>query len=249
MGAMPIIGWVAFGRVAAWVAALFAVLVLSTLGLGAAEAASLQSSCPGAATWDEAHREQLPEAMAARDATRTFTDPDLRAELQGRFAADQQARREYLAAPHNPTFVNRMVELDAKNLMWLKALVRDKGIPTVDQVGENGVKWTWLLVQHASRDPQLQAAVLPMFVKRYEAGELSGDDVAKLTDRILVAQGKPQRFGTQFNWLSGQFEHHPAADVSQIEAHRQELGLMPMSDYACMMNARSKNVVSGEASP
>lgn len=50
-------------------------------------------------------------------------------------------------------------------------------------------------VQHADRDPQLQATVLPMFIKRYEAGELSGDDVAKLADRILVAQGKPQRFG------------------------------------------------------
>jgi hypothetical protein len=246
---MPIMGWVVgFGRVGVWVAALYAVLVLSTLGLGAAEAANLQSTCPGASAWNEAHREQLPEAMAARDATRTSTDPDLRKELQEHFAADQQARREYLAAPHNPAFVNRMVELDAKNRMWLKALVRDKGVPTADQVGENGVKWTWLLVQHAVRDPQLQATVLPMFVKRYEAGEISADDVAKLTDRILVAQGKPQRFGTQFDWLSGQFEHHPAADVAQIEAHRRELGLMPMSDYACMMNARANNVASGEAS-
>jgi hypothetical protein len=224
-------------------------LVLCWLGWGAADAASLQSTCPGAAAWNEAHREQLPEAMAARDATRTFTDPNLRKELEERFAADQQARKEYLAAPHNPTFVNRMVELDAKNLMFLKALVRDKGIPTVDQVGENGVRWTWLLVQHASRGLQLQTTVLPMFVKRYEAGELGGDDVAKLTDRILVAQGKPQRFGTQFDWLSGQFEHHPAAEVAQIDAHRQELGLMPMSDYACMMNARSKNLASGEGSP
>jgi hypothetical protein len=243
---MPTMGWVvAVGRVAA----LCAVSVLPTLGLGAADAANLQSTCPGAAAWNEAHQDQLPEAMAARDAIRTFTDSDLRKELQERFAADQQARREYLAAPHNPAFVNRMVELDAKNLMWLKSLVRDKGIPTVDQVGESGVRWTWLLVQHASRGLQLQTSVLPLFVKRYEAGELSGDAVAKLTDRILVVQGKPQRFGTQFNWLSGQFEHYSAAEVAQIEAHRQELGLMPMSDYACMMNARSKNLAPGEGSP
>jgi hypothetical protein len=247
---MSIMGWVvAFGRVAVWVAAVCAVLVLSTLGLGAADAANLQSTCPGASAWNEAHREQMPEAMVARDATRTFTDSDLRKELQERFAADQRVRKDYLAAPHDAAVARRMDQLDARNLDWVKALVRENGIPTAEQVGENGVKWAWLLVQHAGRDPQLQATVLPMFVKRYEAGELSGDDVAKLTDRILVAQGKPQRFGTQFSWLSGQFEHHPAADVAQIDAHRRELGLMPMSDYACMMNARSKNVASGEASP
>jgi uncharacterized protein DUF6624 len=187
--------------------------------------------------------------MAARDATRTFTDPDLRKELQERFAADQRARKDYLAAPHDPATTRRVDQLDAESLNWLKALVRDKGIPTAEQVGENGVKWAWLLVQHADRDPKLQVTVLPMFVKRYETGELSADDVAKLTDRILVAQGKPQRFGTQFNWLSGQFERHQGGDIAEIDAHRRDLGLMPLTDYACMMRAKSKNAASRESLP
>jgi hypothetical protein len=187
--------------------------------------------------------------MAARDATRTVTDPDLRQELQERFAADQRARKDYLAAPHDPAVARRVDRLDAQNLDWLKALVRDRGIPTAAQVGENGLKWVWLLVQHADRDPQLQATVLPTFVKRYQAGELSGDDIARLTDRILIAQGKPQRFGTQFNWLSGQFEPRQAGDIVEIDAHRQELGLMSLTDYACMMSAKSKNIVSREPSP
>jgi hypothetical protein len=96
------------------------------------------------------------------------------------------------------------------------------------------------LVQHADRDPKLQATVLPMFVKRYEAGELPADDLAKLTDRVLIAQGKPQRFGTQFDWLSGKFNPRDAGDLTAIDAHRQEIGLMPLADYACMMNAKLK---------
>jgi hypothetical protein len=220
---------------------IYAALALSTMGLGAVDAANPPSPCPGAAAWNEAHREQLPEAMAARDATRTVTDPDLRKELQERFAADQRARKDYyLAAPHDPAVARRIDQLDAENLDWLKALVRDKGIPPAEQVGENGVKWAWLLVQHADRDPKLQATVLPMFVKRYEAGELPADYLAKLTDRVLIAQGKPQRFGTQFDWLSGKFNPRDAGDLTAIDARRQEIGLMPLADYACMMNAKLK---------
>jgi hypothetical protein len=220
------------------------------MGFGAAASAtSPPSPCPGATAWNEAHREQLPEAMAARDATRTFTDPDLRMELQERFVADQRARKDYLAAPNDPAVARRMDQFDAENLNWLKALVRDKGIPTAEQVGENGVKWVWLLVQHADRDLKFQVTVLPMFVKRYETRELSGDDLAKLTDRILVAQGKPQRFGTQFNWLYGQFERHQGGELAEIDAHRRELGLMPLTDYACMMKTKSKNAASRESMP
>jgi hypothetical protein len=229
---------------------IYAALLLATMGVDEVNATTTPPSpCPGATAWNEAHREQLPEAMAARDATRTVTDPDLRRELQERFAADQRARKDYLAAPRDPVVARRVDQLDVQNIDWLKALVRDRGIPTAEQVGENGVKWAWLLVQHADRDPKLQATVLPMFVKRYEAGELSGDEIAKLTDRILLAQRKPQRFGTQFNWLSGQFERRQAGEIAEIDAHRRELRLMPLTDYACMMIAKSKNVVSGELSP
>jgi hypothetical protein len=227
-----------------------AALLWSTMGLADVNAATMPPSpCPGAASWNEAHHEQLPEAMAARDASRTFTDSDLRTELQERFTADQRARKDYLTAPHDPAVARRLEQLDAQNLDWLKTLVRDRGIPTAEQVGENGVKWAWLLVQHADRDPILQATVLPTFVKRYEAGEMSGDDIARLTDRILVAQGKPQRFGTQFNWRSGQFERRQAGEIAEIDARRRELGLMPLSDYACMMIAKSKIAVSRDPSP
>jgi hypothetical protein len=229
---------------------MLAALLLSTTGLGAVNAATAPTPpCPGATSWNEAHPEQLPEAIAARDAARSIADPKLRQELQERFAADQRARKDYLAAPHDPAVARRVDQLDAQNLDWLKALVRDRGIPTAEQVGENGLKWAWLLIQHADRDPGFQATVLPMFVKRYEAGELSGDDIARLTDRILLAQGKPQRFGTQFNWWSGQFERRQANEIAEIDAHRRELGLMPLTDYACMMIAKSKNIRPALSSP
>jgi len=197
--------------------------------------------CPGAVAWQEAHRNQLPSALAQRDQARTFSAPELRAELERRFEADQRERQRLVANPHDREVHKLVQQMDTENLTWLKRLVKDNGIPTVAQVGESGVHWTWLLVQHADDDPQFQMSLQPIFVQRHKAGELPADDVAKLTDRVLLAAGKPQRFGTQFDWYSGQFKPKGASNIADIEANRQALGLMALADYACMMNRKSKH--------
>ena len=53
--------------------------------------------------------------------------------------------------------------------------------------------------------------------------------------------GKPQRFGSQFDWYSGQFKPKGAGNIADIEANRRALGLMPLADYACMMNGKLKH--------
>jgi hypothetical protein len=128
--------------------------------------------CPGADAWQEAHRDQLPSALAQRDQARTFNAPELRAELERRFEADQRERQKLVAKPRDREVRNLVQHMDMENLTWLKKLVKDNGIPTVAQVGESGVHWTWLLVQHADDDPQFQMSVQPIFVQRQKAGEL-----------------------------------------------------------------------------
>jgi hypothetical protein len=130
--------------------------------------------------------------------------------------------------------------MDADNLQWLKKLVSDSGIPTVAQVGESGVHWAWLLVQHATEEPSFQLSVQPIFAQRQAAGELPADDLARLTDRVLVKAGKPQRFGTQFDWYSGHFKPKGVLNMAEIEANRRQLGLMSLKDYACVMNGKLK---------
>ena len=117
-------------------------------------------------------------------------------------------------------------------------------MPTAEQVGEHGLELVWLLVQHADTAPELQAVALGEFAKRFEAREFSADSLAKLTDRVLMSKGEPQRYGTQFDWFSGRFNPKGALHASEIDKNRAELGLMPLSDYACFMNSmlqRSKN--------
>ncbi len=205
------------------------------------DAAAPASTCPGAVAWNDAHRDQLPKAMELRDAKRTFSEPDLHKQLQKRIEADQSVRKEYLAAPHDVRIRRQIEMIDEANLAWFKGLVRKSGIPTADQVGEGGVEWAWLIAQHADRDPQFQALVLPMFRRRYEDGELPAENLAKLVDRLLVARNQPQRFGTQFDWTASTFKLRGRGAIAEVDENRKKIGLMSLDDYACMMNERLKN--------
>jgi hypothetical protein len=213
-------------------------IALLCMGCSLVMADETPPACPGAAAWQAAHPAEAPSAIDQRDAARTFTEPKVRRQLQDRFEADQHARRDYLKNPHDSTVMASVERLDADNQAWLKQVISDMGVPTAAQVGENGVKWAWVIVQHADTHPEWQASLLPEFEKRFEAGELSADLFAKLTDRVLLKQHQPQRFGTQFDWLSGHFNPRGAINIAEIDAHRSAIGLMPFADYACLVNQK-----------
>jgi len=198
------------------------------------------AACPGAAAWNEAHAERSVPAMKRRDAARTLSRPDVLDELQRRVASDQAARRAMLANPADGAVVREVARIDADDDAWLRRLLEKDGLPGADQIGEFGLHLTWLLVQHADQDPPLQQWALAGFERRHDAGEFSADELARLTDRVLLEQGKTQRYGTQFDWGSGRFEPRHIDGVSDVDSRRRQLGLMPLADYACMMNSTLK---------
>lgn len=232
---------------------LLALLALGAYGRALADNPEptdpLSAACPGAAQWRDAHPDRSLKSAASHDEGKSFSEPQLYKQLKERVDRDQAARRAYLNTPLDAALARRLQSIDTENLAWLKKQVRDGGIPTVAQVGESGLIRIWLLVQHADSDRQFQASVLPTFVQRFQAGELDAEYVAKLTDRLLQAAGKQQMYGTQFDWLSGEFKPRDLGNMAEIDAHRDRLGLMPLSDYACMMNLRLHNRTETEPPP
>ena len=65
--------------------------------------------------------------------------------------------------------------------------------------------------------------------------ELPANDLARFTDRVLLAGDKPQRYGTQFDWFSGEFTLPEPARLAEIDKERASLGLMPLRDYVCKL--------------
>ena len=82
----------------------------------------------------------------------------------------------------------------------------------------------FIVIQHAPLDYQLK------YFERVEAanrrGEIPSSKFAWLVDRILVGQGKPQLYGTEFDY--GSNEVAPIADPANLDQRRKTMGLPPM---------------------
>jgi hypothetical protein len=163
-------------------------------------------------------------------------DEPLRAELLRRLAADQAIRDSVTAAlraggPVPDALARRMLAVDSANTRWLRPeLARLGAFPTRAQVGADGVEAAFLLVQHADHDPAFQEAALPLLERAHAAGDVDGESVALLTDRVLRAQGRPQRYGTQADVVDGAVRLAPIADSAGVDARRRAMGMMALAD-------------------
>ncbi|MEO8367457.1 MAG: DUF6624 domain-containing protein [Pseudoxanthomonas sp.] len=172
----------------------------------------------------EAERHALPGS--APDATPS--DQELRQELLEMERKDQSARSGDLARPQ---IWASIAGIDAANLARLKQIIAEHGFPDSASVGGDGFSAAWLLVQHADRDPAFQQKMLELMTAKKL---LQGEQLALLTDRVLRAQGKPQRYGSQFTEEAGHQVPQPIeAPLDELDQRRASMGMMPFADYRC----------------
>jgi hypothetical protein len=160
--------------------------------------------------------------------------PALREELLKRLERDQAIRNEGIkkgADTHDAALEARTRDIDSGNTARMKEIVKQFGWPGPDLVGEDGRDAAFILVQHA--DYQFQKEMLPLVREAYKADKLPGQFYALLLDRVLVAEGKPQVYGTQ---AKGQWKGHepvlePIEDEANVDKRRAEVGLPPLAEY------------------
>lgn len=157
---------------------------------------------------------------------------DLRAELLRRAARDQDARRQ---AERDWEPVSAV---DADNLPWLKQVIAETGWPGRSLVGEDGAHAAWLLAQHADRDHAFQRACLTLMTEAAGRGEASPTEAAYLTDRVLLAEGQPQVYGTQLTGRDGRWQPRRLLDPDTAGQRRAAVGLGPMADYIAGMTSQ-----------
>ncbi|MFQ5490340.1 MAG: DUF6624 domain-containing protein [Phycisphaerae bacterium] len=161
--------------------------------------------------------------------------PELREHLLHMMELDQARRKALPANGPAQEQVEALAYIDACNTKRMKQIVRDYGWPTRSLVGDDGSHAAWLLVQHADQDPVFQSRCLDLMHAELTVGEVFPQDVAYLTDRVLVHQNQPQLYGTQFHQVDGKMVPQPIQDPLTVDAHRAEVGLSNMADYKKLM--------------
>lgn len=145
---------------------------------------------------------------------------------------DQRTRDEL--ASSGSLFVGydpRMKAVHNANAKALAEIVDAKGWPDETKVGADGAAAAWMIAQHAIGLPRFMRACLEMIEEAAKAGRVAKWQVALLTDRIRWLEGKPQVYGTQFDWdQKGQMSPLPIEDEANVDARRRASDLVPMAE-------------------
>ena len=119
----------------------------------------------------------------------------------------------------------------AINVTRLREIISKYGWPGRSMVGRDGATAAFLILQHADHETQVE--YLPLVKTAVEAGEFERRHFALLQDQILVAEEKPQIFGTQLYWddTTGKLELFPIEDEAKVYSRREAYGMMPLAEY------------------
>lgn len=105
-----------------------------------------------------------------------------------------------IAEAERPAALARISEVvdavDAENLQAVLTMVPAEGWFLNSRYGEAAAGAAFHVVQHADADQWRR--FLPVLEPLAAKGEVSGENVAKMADRLAVSEGRPQRYGTQF---------------------------------------------------
>jgi hypothetical protein len=124
----------------------------------------------------------------------------------------------------------RMELADDVRRIRMKQIIAKYGWPGRTLVGPEAAEAAYLIVSH-SQDLPLQKLSLGLMTK-LGTTEVENTQIATLTDRILLAEGKKQRYGQMYSFAAdGTPIPKPIEDEVNVDKRRVEFGLEPLAEY------------------
>ena len=124
-----------------------------------------------------------------------------------------------------------IIKTDSINLIRVKEILDKYGWLGSDVVGNQGNLALFLVIQHS--DLKTQEKYLPLMREAVKKGNAIPNNLALLEDRVLIGQGKRQKYGSQIGQDSetGKYYILPLDDPDNVDKRRQEVGLEKLQDY------------------
>ena len=122
-------------------------------------------------------------------------------------------------------------DINKLHTQTLNEIVQLQGWLTKVQVTEEGVKAAFTLVSH-SKNLRFQQDMLPLIIQSYiDKQGIGGEAVAIFTDKISIAQGKDQIFGTQADLIGGKLVFFQIENEDSVDQLRAQMDLQPLAEY------------------
>ncbi len=144
---------------------------------------------------------------------------EILSELKRRFNLDQNVLK------NNNKKIDDYRKITKENSKWLKRISKKEWLPR-EHLCKKGELYEWLIVQH-SNDVTFQKKYL-IFLENLSETKERNQNIAYLTDRILVNENKKQLYGTQFK----NKEPFPIYNPENLNKRRSEMGLEDFNKYS-----------------
>jgi hypothetical protein len=170
-------------------------------------------------------------------------DEALRAELLEMERIDRAVRADLVARGelHRPGYHPEMEAVHRRHTARLRAIIAACGWPGYSLVGEDGCRAAGFIVQHAILDHELQRRCVGLLQEAVDRGEAAPFMLALLTDRVLMDEGKPQVYGTQYvGSKGGGIEPWPIAEPDKVDERRAAVGLPSMAENEARINVQHR---------
>ena len=174
----------------------------------------------------------------------------LRDELLEMIGVDERVRAELVDSGElfDVGYEARMERVHDRNARRLHVIIESVGWPGTDLVGSDGAEAAWLILQHAIAQPDLIRRTLPLLQAAAQEGQASPRHAALLEDRIRFFEGRPQRYGTQFDWdAEGNLSPCAMEDPQRVDERRRAVGLAPLAEQ--LEDARALAAAEGDGPP
>lgn len=137
---------------------------------------------------------------------------------------------------------DEMKELHNKNAKILNDVIDTIGYPTIDKVGKEASEASWLVIQHAIGQPELMKKSAALLERAVIENKADPKNLAYLTDRIAVFEGKPQLYGTQFDWdENGKLSPNLYDDLTKVNERRNSIGLNTLEEQTEIIRRQAEN--------
>lgn len=126
----------------------------------------------------------------------------------------------------------KMKSIDEESAGAIQKIVDEYGWLGADIVGNQANETLFLGIQHVD-DLVVQEKYLPLLQQAVNERKAEPWQLAFLTDRMLMNQGKKQRYGTQLILSNKEYGPYivPLEDPDQVDELRRKVGLEPLGEY------------------
>lgn len=120
---------------------------------------------------------------------------------------------------------------DSLNLLKVTKILDQRGWLGPDIVGLTGNSALFLVIQHAGL--KVQEKYFPLLRDAVNKGKAQASDLALLTDRIAIRNGRKQIYGSQIEQspVTFTFSISPLEDPDHVDERRAKMGLSPLAEY------------------